>query len=374
MAWQGFALGKSMNTLRTAAFAAGILVLSTAAEAGTLIPVAAFPDSTSTVAYGINDSNAIVGYYTRSDGSKHGFTGPLNGVYSSFDFGAGGETIGFSLSNEGWITGLDNNPTEECPVFGCEYVRQPTGEPDKILRNGAGLDGITGQIVAKQKFIAEYWSLDQNQHLVTTGYYGMGAAYVKDLNLPIASTRVRARGYNKKHEVVGYYLDSANQDYPAFILLNGVETSVNFPAAFLTEFVGLNDKGVIVGGWQDQTGSTGQAFIYDAASSAFKIIKVPGSSFAIARQINNSDLVTIVSDVGSYVYCAKKRTCPAMPGVIEIKEQWVPALRVRNVPCRNGCTAPHQPRGTLPVSPEQLRERMQQDKDLRLQLTSPYLR
>jgi hypothetical protein len=153
-----------------------------------------------------------------------------------------------------------------------------------------------------------------------------------------------------------------------------VETSVNFPDAFLTEFLGLSDKGVIVGGWQDQTGSTGQPFICDAASSAFKIIKVPGSSFAIARQINSSDLITIVSDVGSYVYCAKKRTCPAMPGAIEIKEQWVPTLRVPNVPCRNGCTTPHQPRDTLPLSLEQLRERMQQDKDLRIQLTSPYLR
>ena len=75
------------STLAATVLAGATFVMS-AVQAGTLIPVVLFPNSTSTYAYGINDSNTIAGFYTRSDGTQHGFVGPLDGNgYSTFDFG-----------------------------------------------------------------------------------------------------------------------------------------------------------------------------------------------------------------------------------------------------------------------------------------------
>lgn len=357
----------------SAVFAITILCLS-AAVAGTLIPVVPFPNSVTTYAYGINNSNTIAGIYTRSDGSQHGFVGPLDGTgYSTFDFGAGGHTYAFALSDEGWVTGLDNTTNEQCQVFGCEYVRQPSGEPDEILRNGNGVDGITGQIVKNQKFVAEDWTVDEQEDVFESSYFGQASSYVKSLKFPIDSDRVRARGYGKHGDVVGYYLDAPNQRYAGFILHKKVVTSVNYKDAYYTMFQGINDKGIIVGAWQDKNGTTGQPFIYDSKKSAFKVIKIPGSTIAAARQVNDAGLVAIFADVGSFVYCSKKSSCPAARGTIEVAEKWVSADRVRWTPCKNGCVAPH-PRDVRHVDPAKLHAILQQDKDLQLQLTSPYLR
>jgi hypothetical protein len=347
----GLSLGKFMRKFDLAAAAlAGALLLPLAADAGTLIPVVPFTNSTLTFAYGINDNGLIAGIYQRSDASQHGFVGTISGdQYSSFDFGAGGVTYAFSLSDEGYITGSDAHLTQGCTVQGCQWRRQPGGEPDQILHGSAGVDGVAGQIVKKQKFVGDYWTTD-NDTFVSHGYYGKGAVYVKDLVLPFDTARTHPRGYDKAGDVVGYYTDTANHDQPGFILHKGTVTSVTFPDAdaVLTMFEGLNDKGEIVGGWENGNDDAGQAFLYNSTRNAFKAIKIPGSALAIARQINNAGLVTIISDVGSFIYCSKKQTCPAARGAVEIPEgAWIPARGVHWAACHRGCTGPARRAGRV---------------------------
>ncbi len=129
------------SVLNAAIAAAATAWLLSAANAGTLIPVPSVPGSTATVVRGINDSNIITGTYTDPDGSVHGFVGTLDGNYTGFDFPYG-NTTPEAINNDGYITGLSNYTTNDCPYYGCEYLRKPDGSIAAITKDGAPLDGI----------------------------------------------------------------------------------------------------------------------------------------------------------------------------------------------------------------------------------------
>jgi probable HAF family extracellular repeat protein len=63
-----------------------------------------YPDASQTVAFGINNSGSIVGYYRDAIGHTHGFLYE-GGTFSSIDFPGASETYAVGINNSGDLVG-----------------------------------------------------------------------------------------------------------------------------------------------------------------------------------------------------------------------------------------------------------------------------
>jgi hypothetical protein len=363
------------TTIKAAAVLAGAFITMPAAEAGTLVPVTPVPGSIAMTVEEINDNNVIAGFYETADGGEHGFVGPLNGTYETFDFGTNSMTIVHGLNNDGYVTGSDTGAFGF--IIGEEFSRRPNGALSPVTKNGTPLDGFANGITNHAKFVGDDWVIDVNGHLTVYGYYGKGRTYRADLVLPFNTDRTRPRGLNKGGEVAGYFhdLDRPDEFYFGFVLKDGVATEVAYPdpATYYTYLFGLNDRGAIVGAWQDQDGTFEQAFLYDLASNKFKLIDVPGATFIFATGINNAGLVAVTADTSAYIYCSKrKQECPTGGGTsIEIPDRWISAGagNRRSIVCVDGCLRPQSSRpATRQLNPALLRAAIASDPTLKMEL------
>jgi uncharacterized membrane protein len=273
----------------------------------------------------------------------HSFVGTLDGQYTSFDYGTG-DTEARAISNDGYVAG-DAFVSDGSRIFGYDFVRAPNGSLATIMsakKNGTPLDGVVQGIATKQNFVGESWTYDGSTH--ETAYFGKGSTYRAELDLPFNTDRIRPRGLANDGTVVGYYRDLTAKLYPAFVLKDGVATAIQYsdPNAYYTYFEDLNDKGLIAGGWGSSDGFTGNAFLFDMNKNAFKLIQVPGSTASNATGINKNGIVIISSDIGSFIYCPKKKNCPVGAGAIEIADRWikVPPQYLHTVVCQHGCLRP----------------------------------
>lgn len=320
---------------------------------------------------GINDNNVITGFYQAGDGINHGFVGTLDGRYSTFDWGNLNDTEPRAINNDGYITGFafDNSIS----FFGPEYIRSPDGAAAAILsgRRGMELVGTAQGIDANRNFVGDYWDENFNDY----GYFGKGHTYRASLTLPFNTHRTRPRGLNKDGTVVGYYND--NLGIHGFVVKEGVATSFNYPdqTAYETLAEGINSKEIIVGGWTDADFTFEHPFIYDLTAQSFEEIAVEGATFAIAYGINKWGVVTIAADGIGYIYCIKKKTCPAVGGSkIEADDKWIPASakNVRALICRHRCLKPLDGQAVrAPAEAAAMRDIIQHDAALRAELVRP---
>jgi hypothetical protein len=368
------------NTLIAGAALAGAFAAVSSAQAGTLVPITPIPDSIAMTVEEINDNNVIAGFYETADGNVHGFVGPLNGTYETFDFGTSNMTIVHGLNNDGYLTGT--SASESGFIVGEEFSRRPNGALSPVTKGGTPLDGFANGMTNHANFVGDDWVIDINGHLTVYGYYGKKNAYQADLVLPFNTDRTRPRGLNKHGEVVGYFhdLDRSDEFYFGFVLKDGVATELAYPdpTTYITYFYGLNDKGAIVGGWQDENQDTQQAFLYDFDRNAFKPIDVPGATFVTATGINNAGLIAVTDDstpsAKAYIYCSKrKQECPTGGRrTIDVPDRWTPgnaATRHSRV-CADGCSRPGsaRPAGGR-ADPALIRAAIERDPTLRLELS-----
>jgi hypothetical protein len=329
------------KTVLAAASVAGAFVcVLSSAQAGTLIPIVPIAGSTSTTVTGINDNNLITGGYRTADQHDHGYVGTLDGTYTTFDYGYG-FTYPRAINNDGYITGY---AADDALQINAVFMRRPDGTILNVMsapRKGTALSGDAGQIIKHQRFVGTRYTDTAN-----IGFYGRGTSYRSDIVLPFHTTSARPRGYNKNGDVVGSFVDVDNGNkQTGFILRNGVATAVAAPdsRAFYMSLSGINDRGKIVGSWQTQDTTTGQAFFFDPDTQLFTIIDLPGSKEAGTARINNAGLVAINADTGSFIYCSHKKSCPtAGVHAIEVSERTIHALpgTVRSVVCQHGCVGP----------------------------------
>src|SRR5690348_14234615 len=121
------------NLFLTAAVAIAVVVSlsSSIGRAGTFIPLPMYPGSVSTTVEDISNTNVVVGQYINSDGTTHGFVGPIDGSYTSFDAPAGSTNPGY-ISDDGYITGW-GGPTGD-HIFGDAFLRKPDGTIIPIMK------------------------------------------------------------------------------------------------------------------------------------------------------------------------------------------------------------------------------------------------
>lgn len=281
------------------------------AEGAVLIPVTPPAGSTSALIYGINDSNVITGYYQTSDGVQHGFVGPLNGAYTTFDYG-NTYTEPFGINNKGFITGSSDHDGQETL-----FERSPDGAVTTITIEGFPIFGSVAGINSKGIFVGNYIKLG-----VLAAYIGKNAKYQSDFVLPDGSTNAQPRGINDSGAVAGF-ISKDQKTIDGFVVKKDTETLIDYPNpdAVLTFFQGINKHGLVSGYWTEKNDKHPQAFVYDSGSSTFKAIKIPHAKDAEAYGINSAELVTINADVGVFIYCPHSPAsgrCPS--GGVEIAD------------------------------------------------------
>jgi uncharacterized membrane protein len=300
------------------------VVLCATANAAVTVPIALLPGSTTTNAFGINDDNVIAGSFIDQNGAEHGFVGPVNGTYTTFDAGPGG-TQARGLNNDGYIVGFSNSQIGDS-TNQPNFERLPNG---KILTVSWGTGALFGQTYGiandSNKFVGARW--DQHaSHLFP--YQGQHGDWDRDIGLQAPYETAAAYGINTHGDIVGGYSFPPAHGY---IARRDKFAIVDYPGETegTTRLSGTNDRGHAVGQWFDADGNM-HSFLLHIASSAFIDIKVRGAKNVAAWGINNEGAVAVTTDIGAFIWCKKASSCPAGGTRVDAAEH-VPPASVRTM-------------------------------------------
>jgi len=295
-----------MHALRTLLLGAAVLALPAVSNAATLVPVTPPEGAASTVVFGINDKNVITGSYFDANGVEHGFFGPLNGTYTTFDYGGtstGTEPRG--INDTGDIVGFATDPSF---TVGTEFRRTADGTVQAIEKDGSALDGIA-QGITRKKDTSTGDYVDPNTG-VRTGYIGQEGAYQSDVDLGLNATRTSPRGLNKHDTLAGFFVDSGGVTHGFILGKKGIPQVIDADASGTTSLEGINKKELVTGQVTDADGNP-HSFLYNNATGEFTTIDVPdGSVLQQAWGVNDKGLVAVSTDVASYIYCTRDVHCP----------------------------------------------------------------
>jgi hypothetical protein len=104
-----------------------------------------------------------------------------------------------------------------------------------------------------------------------------------------------ARGINERGDIVGTYQDASTLKSRGFLLRDGVYTTLHLPGAVGTTATAISADGVIVGQWGD--GTKGRAFIWRIGEAEPLRFEVPAATWTAAWGINpQGDVVGCYGD------------------------------------------------------------------------------
>jgi|SRR5579871_419796 len=292
--------------------AVSLKLLIAPAQAAVLVPVSV-PDASKTRLFGINDDNVIAGSFIgKSDHVEHAFFGPFGGEYTSFDGGDGG-TQARAINNNDYITGFSNSQgsggiTGTQPIF----ERLPDGTILNVTASGQQLYGrAQGINNTENKFAGTYWDFHEFE---AVAFVGRNGKYLHDVRLPFNQAS-DGEGINDANVIVGQIFQPPLH---GFIRDGKIVTIVDYPGTHVsgTALEGINNNGQAVGQWFDNH-SRPHSFLLDIASQTFTDIVVPGAKKTEAWNINNNGAVALSSNVGAFIWCARKSQCPASGRFVE---------------------------------------------------------
>ena len=187
-------------------------------------------------AYGINDSNQVVGWYIDAAGITHGFLFK-SGTITTLDPPGSTLTNAWSINNGGGIVGTYVDSTGVFRGF--------------TLRNGT----------------------------------------YKTFNAPKGALLTEITGINNTNQMVGIYFD-ANSVQHGFMLVGQTFTDITFPGqgVVVTAADRINDSGAIVGLWGTNTAGPFKGYL--KVGTQFTSVVFPGSTETRCRGINNAGLIT----------------------------------------------------------------------------------
>jgi probable HAF family extracellular repeat protein len=199
-----------------------------------------FPGSVQTQVTGINNSGNTSGFYIDSGGTNHGFIN-INGNFSTVDFSGTTFDQVLGLNNTGQAAGYFQSPSG----FQTPFIFNPFLPPGGQFVIG----GMGGLPAAGQ-------ATDINDKGMVTGFFPtttgddgflLNAGKLTALSFP-GATVTEALGLNNLGQVVGFYNDAAGNPH-GFIYSNGSFTSLddNAGPATRTTINGINNLGQIVG-------------------------------------------------------------------------------------------------------------------------------
>jgi hypothetical protein len=288
-------------------FAGLALPVISQAQAATLVPVTPPAGAVQTIVFGINKHNVIAGAWIDANDVAHGFIGPLNGSYTSFDFGGTSTgTLPRALDDDGNIVGFAEDPSFS---RGEEFLRQANGTLLPIQKDGTPLNGVAQGIIKKgETSTGDY--LDPNTGN-RTGYLATDGLYQSDVSLNLDIYSTNPRGLNHFGTLAGFYVESDKVTTHGIILKKGVLQVVDADNSGTTVLEDINKKEIATGQVSDASGNP-HAFVYDNKTGVFTTITVnDGSSEQQAWGINDKGLVAVSTGIGaSYIYCPRDVQCP----------------------------------------------------------------
>jgi hypothetical protein len=296
-----------MRVVRGFVFASiALAALFGSASAAVLVPVPTVPNSTTTMVFGVNDDNLIAGSFIGAeDGIEHSFFGSLDGNYTTFDAGTGGSEAR-GISNAGLVVGFSNSQggfTSDQPAF----ERKPNGRVLNVTIDGQQLFGpLQGINNSEGKFVGTRW--DQFNHQ-SVAFIGRKGAWKHDVRISEVHQASTGGGINSSDVIVGSFFQPPTHGY----IVNGKTlTVVDYPSGDSqgTSLEGINDKGKVIGQWVDSQENS-HSFLFDIAAGTFTDIQVNDASTVQAWDINSAGAVAVNSDVGSFIWCERRRQCPA---------------------------------------------------------------
>lgn len=294
-----------MRSFQAVLLASLSLATTSATSAAVLVAVPSVPNSSTTTVFAINNKNIIAGSYIgANDGVEHSFFGPL-GSYTGFDAGTGGSEAR-GINDKGLITGFSNSQngnTATEPAF----ERELDGTIVNVMMAGQQLYGQAQGIAAKGgKFAGTRWDFGEHE---SVAFVGRGGLWRRDPRIPFEHQASTAGDINGSGVVVGSYFQPPTH---GFIGSGNNIITVDYPSSDNqgTTLEGINDSGLVVGQWSDSSGAT-HSFLLDPSTDTFTDILVKGASNVYAWSINAKGAVAVSSDAGSYIWCTKRRQCPA---------------------------------------------------------------
>jgi probable HAF family extracellular repeat protein len=257
----------------------------------TLIDV---PNSTLTIASGINNLGQIVGSY---DGGPHNGDGFLltNNTFSTFSM-PGNTTIdgtgGYGINDLGQIVGWYGYGTNQSFLLsGGSYSNiSPPGATDSYAYGINDLSQIVG---------TAHYGVDANNNAIVRGFLLSSGTYT-NIDVP-GSIVTYATGINNLGQIVGYY-ESFDPQYgnviSGFLFSGGTFTTFNVPGAVYTYALGINNLGQIVGQYFNGTNGTYSAFLLSGGT--FTTLNLP-PDFSEPTASGINDFGQIVGDNGNWV-------------------------------------------------------------------------
>jgi probable HAF family extracellular repeat protein len=191
------------------------------------------PNSTQSIATGINTSGLIVGAYEDVAGLVHGFATSDSSTFNAVDFPGASNTQALDVNDAGAIAG-------------------------------------------------DYFDAANVEH----GFVSSGGTFTA-VDFP-GATNTAVAGINANGDVVGGYTDTTGTTR-GFLLSGGVFSPINFPLSSSTTAYGINDNGDIAGLYTDTAGTT-HGFVY--ADNNFSTVDVAGASTTQLTRIKNWEQVT----------------------------------------------------------------------------------
>lgn len=288
--------------------ALGLVVLPAASHAATVVPVTPPPGAVQTIVFGINNRGVIAGSWIDSSNVTHGFFGPLNGTYTSFDYGgASTGTVPRALDDDGNIVGFAEGPNL---YVGTEFLRQADGTIVTFEKNGASLDGVAQGVIKKGVESTGDYVTDPNTGL-RTGYLASNGTYQTDVTLQLGELTTNPRGLNHFGTLAGFYLDQNDVNTHGFIFKKGEVVVVNADDSGTTALEGINKKELAAGQVIDNSGNP-HSFVFNNRTGLFTSINIQdGSNEQQAWGINDRGEVAVSTGIGSsYIYCTDDHKCP----------------------------------------------------------------
>ena len=318
--------------------AATLALTSQAVHAAVLIPITPPPDAVSAVVFGINNDNVIAGAWRDAGGIEHGFTGPLNGVYRTFD--VGGTSTGTeprAIGNDGSINGFATDPGF---VLGSQFLRRPNGTILPITKDGVTLDGVAHGVIRDPTGLSGIVSVGDYADPTFSffsAYLAINGTYRRDIvvETPFDELNTRPRGINRAGTIAGF-IETTGFVRHGFIKKGNRVQIIDANRSGTTVLEGINRNEFASGQVADDAGNP-HSFVYNNATGQVSTIVIDdGSTFQQAWGINDARLVTVSTSIGvSYVFCPKPPDqCPA--GGFEIPDG--PTYQIEYV-------SPHQIRG-----------------------------
>jgi len=289
------------------------------ANAATLVTVTPPDGAAATTVFGINDHGVIAGSYVDANGVEHGFFGPLNGTYTTFDLG--GTATGTeprALNDDGDITGFGADPSF---TVGTEFLRDSKkGTISIFMKDGVAMDGIAQGII-KKKDMSTGDYIDPNTG-VRNGYLAKDGDYQSDVDLGLNAVRTSPRGMNKKGTLAGLFFDDTGASHGFILHSNGVPQVIDADSSGTTALEGINKKEIVSVQVTDADGNP-HSLVYDNNAGTFTTIDIPdGSTLQQAWGVNDRGQIAVSTDVASYIYCTRDNQCPGGGAKIADGRSW----------------------------------------------------